>query len=206
MRTEKKSALHKTKATSASVYQLRIELDGITPLVWREVWIAGASSLIQLHHAIQAAMGWTDAHLHEFRIGDVVYATPHPEDAPERKIKDERRVKLHKTLGAITRFAYLYDFGDSWQHTITVKEIAPLPKYPRGSAFVSAGARACPPEDAGGFYGYQEFLDRYASSRRSSAVREFLQWAGEDFDPDRFDRHAANAALQRMAWNRWGEE
>ena len=31
-----------------------------------------------------------------------------------------------------------------------------------------------------------------------------MQWAGEDFDPLRFDRRAANAALLRMAWNAWG--
>jgi HAE1 family hydrophobic/amphiphilic exporter-1 len=29
---------------------------------------------------------------------------------------------------------------------------------------------------------------------------------GKDFDPDKFDRRAANAALLRMAWNQWGEK
>lgn len=38
---------------------------------------------------------------------------------------------------------------------------------------------------------------------RSLAAREFLAWAGEGFDPNRFDRHAANAALSRISWNRW---
>jgi len=32
---------------------------------------------------------------------------------------------------------------------------------------------------------------------------EFLKWAGKDFDPVRFDRFAANAALERTAWDRW---
>jgi hypothetical protein len=36
--------------------------------------------------------------------------------------------------------------------------------------------------------------------------KSFLAWAGEDFDPERFDRHAANATLLRMAWNQWGDK
>ncbi|CDQ10961.1 conserved protein of unknown function [Acidithiobacillus ferrivorans] len=39
---------------------------------------------------------------------------------------------------------------------------------------------------------------------KSEDVQSFLQWAGEDFDPGPFDRHAANAALLRVVWNRWG--
>jgi len=195
----------KTKASSASLYQLRIELEDITPPIWRRFWIEGNASLIKLHHTIQAAMGWTDAHLHEFQIGDILYATPHPEDSPERVIIDERRVKLHKALNGISRFGYLYDFGDSWQHIITVEEVAPPPKHPRGCAFIEAGERACPPDDAGGSHSYQEFLDRFAKNRKGKEVREFLEWAGEDFDPNKFDRHAANATLLRMAWNRWGD-
>ena len=196
----------KAKASSASLYQLRIELEDVTPPIWRRFWIEGNASLIKLHHTIQAAMGWTDAHLHEFQIGEILYATPHPEDWPERVIIDERRVKLHKALNGISRFGYLYDFGDGWQHTITVEEVAPPPKHPRGCAFIEAGERACPPDDAGGSYSYQEFLDRFAKNRRGKEVREFLEWAGVDFDPNKFDRHAANAALLRMAWNQWGDK
>jgi Plasmid pRiA4b ORF-3-like protein len=101
---------------------------------------------------------------------------------------------------------YLYDFGDSWQHTIAVEKIVPLPKHPRGCGFVEAGEWACPPDDAGGCYGYQKFLDQFAKNSKSKEVREFLSWAGEDFDPNQFDRHAANATLLRMAWNQWGGE
>jgi hypothetical protein len=59
---------------------------------------------------------------------------------------------------------------------------------------------------AGGRWGYQEFLDQRRAKPKSKEVAEFLAWAGEDFDPDRFDRHAANAALLRMAWNQWGKK
>ena len=75
---------------------------------------------------------------------------------------------------------------------------------PYGAAFVDAGQGACPPEDSGGAPGYQDFLDLLRDDPESEDVQSFLQWAGEDFDPGRFDRHAPNAALMRMAWNRWG--
>ncbi len=151
-------------------------------------------------------MGWTDAHLHEFQIGGVIYATPHPEDDVDRVIVDERRAQLHKVLQGISRFGYLYDFGDSWQHTISVEKIVPPPEHPRGCAYVEAGERACPPEDAGGSHSYQEFLNQFTKNPKHKDVRGFLEWAGEDFDPGGFDRHAANAALLRMAWNQWGDK
>ena len=190
---------------SAGLFCLRIELEDLTPAIWRRVWVDDRSSLSALHHTIQAAMGWTDAHLHEFRIGGVIYAIPHPEDDPERAIVDERRARLRKALDDISMFSYQYDFGDSWQHTITVEKRAPMPEHWHGCAFVEAGERACPPEDSGGPSGYQTFLDQLGDNPKHTEVRKFKQWAGKGFDPRKFDRHAANAALSRMAWNRWGD-
>jgi len=37
----------------------------------------------------------------------------------------------------------------------------------------------------------------------SEEAKEMREWAGLDFDPERFDRKAANAALDRMLWNGW---
>jgi hypothetical protein len=194
----------KAKTRRAKLYCLRIELAEIIPTIWRRIWIEERKSLIELHHTIQAAMGWTDAHLHEFQIGGVTYATPHPEDDLERLIVDERRVTLHKVLHGISQFGYLYDFGDGWEHTIIIEKRVPQPTHWRGCAFVETGERACPPEDAGGAHSHQEFLDQFARNPRHKGVCEFLEWAGKDFDPECFDRHATNAALLRMAWNGWG--
>lgn len=194
-----------TRTNSAGLLCLRVELDDLTPAIWRRVWVKDRSWLSALHHIIQAAMGWTDAHLHEFKIGDVVYAIPHPDDDPKRAIVDERRVLLFKALDGISVFSYHYDFGDSWQHTITVEKRVPVPEHWAGCAVVEAGERACPPEDSGGSSGYQEFIDQLASNPRHAEVRMFKQWAGKDFDPRKFDRHATNACLSRMAWNRWGD-
>ncbi|MGH8676240.1 MAG: plasmid pRiA4b ORF-3 family protein [Burkholderiales bacterium] len=183
---------------------LRIDLEGPRPPIWRRLWIGADVRLIDLHHAIQAAMGWTDAHLHEFQIGAVTYATPDPEDEDfDSVVVDERDVRLGEVLRGVSHFGYLYDFGDHWQHRIGVERLADATEIPPTHGFVEAGERACPPEDCGGADAYQAFLGQFAKSPRSRDVREFLEWAGEDFDASRFDRHAANAALERMAWNRW---
>ena len=54
-------------------------------------------------------------------------------------------------------------------------------------------------------FSIRSFLDQLAKNPQHKEVRAFLRWAGEDFDPNEFDRYAANAALLRMAWNQWGK-
>lgn len=186
-------------------YALHVALDEIDPPVWRRVWVEDQMTLGQLHHILQAAMGWSDAHLHEFAIDGRHYSLPHPDDDPDRRLEDERKVALRDVLKTGLEFNYLYDFGDSWTHRLRVERSRPMDE-PRGAAWVEAGERACPPEDSGGSSSYQEFLDQLKDAPRSKEVKEFLRWAGQDFDPARFDRHAVNAALLRLAWNRWGEK
>ncbi len=195
----------RSTTSAAKLFCLRIELQGVTPLIWRRVWVEGPMTLIKLHHIIQAAMGWTDAHLHEFHIDRAVYATPDPDEPDQRDVVDERRVFLQELLQQGKQFEYVYDYGDDWHHLITVERSKPLPENAGGYGYVEAGERACPPEDSGGCDGYQDSIDQLERDPGSDESRAFLTWAGEDFDPGRFDRHAANAALLRMAWNQWGD-
>ena len=186
-------------------YLIRVDLQDIRPVIWRQIWVEGQMTLVQLHHVIQAAMGWTDAHLHEFTIGEKHYGKPSDDDLIDYPILDERRFLLRDLLTADLEFLYLYDFGDDWRHTIRVERTEQQDE-PYGAAFVVAGVRACPPEDSGGSPGYQQFLDQLAADPHDEAVRSFLEWAGEDFNPDVYDRRSANAALLRMAWNGWGKK
>ena len=194
----------KPKAKQAYSYLLQVELEDITPTIWRQVWVGSGMSLHTLHHVLQAAMGWTDAHLHEFSINGKRYSLPGPEDDPKRLPVDERKILLGQMLEQGLEFKYLYDYGDSWTHVIRVEEVK-LVTEPYGAVFVDAGQCACPPEDSGGAPGYQDSLDLLREDPESEDAQSFLQWAGEDFDPSRFDRHAVNAALLRMAWNGWGK-
>lgn len=191
-----------------SVLIVKVELVDSEPLIWRRLYIDGRTRLDAFHHILQAAMGWTNSHLHEFTIRDKRYAPPDEEDQfVEIKSLDESKFRLNQLLKTDEVFEYLYDFGDSWQHKITVESMRDLDKDDNhaGRVWVQAGQRACPPEDAGGIWGYQKALDTLEASPCSEDAKAMRDWVGLDFDPDRFDRQAANAALDRMLCNGWIE-
>ncbi len=74
----------------ATVYQLKIVLEGIRPQIWRRVVAPADIRLSHLHLVFQIAMGWTDSHLHAFTIGGLQYSMPYE----ETDMEDERRVRL----------------------------------------------------------------------------------------------------------------
>ena len=181
----------KSSARSGNIYQLKVTLEEIEPPIWRRLEVPGDITLARLHSVIQLAMGWQDYHLHEFRIGDVTYGEPNPEFDDDREIKDDRRAWLRRAVSGVgEEFIYLYDFGDGWTHDIVVEDIRasePRIRYPR----VIAGARACPPEDVGGPYGYVDFLQAIADPKHTEHDG-MLEWVGGEFDPEAFDVDAKN--------------
>ena len=202
----KRSSKSLKSQSSPSVFILKIELLDSEPLIWRRIYIDGRTRLNAFHHILQAAMGWTDSHLHEFTVRDKRYAPPDEEDQfLEIETFDESKFRLNQLLQTGDAFEYLYDFGDSWQHRITVESIQDLGIGDRnaGRVWIESGQRACPPEDAGGIWGYQESLAILEDNPYSEEAKEIRVWAGLDFDPERFDRKAANAAIDRMLWNGW---
>ena len=96
---------------SVPTLQLKIELTGIKPVIWRRVLVPETITLPKLHLVIQAAMGWMDCHLHEFEILGERYGEPDPDwDMGDGPIS-EARVKLSKALQGMISFRYIYDFG-----------------------------------------------------------------------------------------------
>jgi len=55
------SARPRLRFADGAVYQLRVELEGVTPVVWRRLQVSGRASLHELHGAIQRAFGLDDA-------------------------------------------------------------------------------------------------------------------------------------------------
>jgi hypothetical protein len=181
----------KSKDTGV-VYQMKISLRDIKPPVWRRLQVKDCT-LSQLHDYIQICMGWDGEHLHAFEIGGEQYGEPDPDGMME--CEDEGKVKLSRVVNdGIKKFVYTYDFGDNWDHIITVeKEVAVEPgvHYPR----CTAGKRACPPEDCGGPWGYGDFLNAIQDPKHPEH-EELLEWAGGEFDPERFDMEEINARLR----------
>src|SRR5262245_10182657 len=115
-----------------SILQLKVTLANTKPPIWRRLQVPRGITLAKLQEVLQVAMGWEDAHLHDFVVGDDHYGAPDPE-APY--VQDSRKARLAQVAGqpGMTLF-YLYDFGDSWEHHIVVEK-AQAPergkRYPR---------------------------------------------------------------------------
>lgn len=179
-------------AAPTRVYQLKITLKDSKPPIWRRVEVPDDITLSKLHAIIQAAMGWTDSHLHMFTVGRTSYGVPDP--SYDDDVRDERRVKLNQLFTEPKqKFSYEYDFGDSWTHMVLLEQISesvPGVRYPR----CTAGKRACPPEDCGGIWGYADFLATITDPENPEHD-DMIEWVGGEFDPELFDLDEVNAAL-----------
>jgi hypothetical protein len=165
-----------------TMYTLDVRLRDISPPIWRAIEIAGSATLEDLHFAIQVAMGWTNSHLHQFVIGDASYGMVDVDDAEELDLEDECEFRLQDLVKHGESFRYEYDFGDSWEHEVTVKRVEKIAKSPEPRCI--AGARACPPEDCGGTGGYENLLQALADP--SHAEHEHLVEWSDGFQPEHF--------------------
>ncbi len=179
-----------------TVYRLYVFLPNISPPIWRRIELSSEDSLAQLHELLQIAMGWDGYHLHEFEIRGQRYGVPEAEfDLPRAVIKAST-VKVSTALPRVGEsLLYTYDFGDVWAHAVVLEDIPPAEqqaKYPR----IVDGARACPPEDAGGPRGYTRLIDILAKPKHKqhSQMRERV---GKSFDIERFSIKAANLLLKQ---------
>jgi hypothetical protein len=179
---------------SPNVFALRIALLDHQPEIWRRLLVPGSVRLNALHLIFQEAMGWTNSHLHQFRIGDTLYGT-HFDEWPDEELH-EVEFKLADVAQYNDRFSYDYDFGDSWEHEVLV-ERADTTHSSLKFAVCLDGANACPPEDCGGTGGYADLLEALADPAHPEH-EQYRQWTRKDFNPTAFDLTATNAALQSL--------
>lgn len=50
--------------SSITIYQFRVVLCGVSPLVWRRLLVASDTSIAELHEILQSAFDWSGEHLH----------------------------------------------------------------------------------------------------------------------------------------------
>jgi hypothetical protein len=149
----------------SQIYQLKIVLKGIKPPVWRRVLVSGDSTISFLHEIVQLAMGWSNCHLHQFLIRGKEYGVPyeggvHFADRPEKiKLSDFQ-------LRPQERFEYVYDFGDNWEHNISVEKTLPVDPAQTYPVCIT-GRGECPPEDSGGPWGYMARRKGHADDKNS---------------------------------------
>lgn len=190
-----------------SVYQLRVVLRGISPLIWRRLEVRSDATLADLHNVLQAAFSWDGSHLHRFVVhgteyGICYYGGPVFRDDPAKVSLADLGLRVGE------RFRYDYDFTDDWRHDIRVEQLLaadPNRRYPR----CTGGRRSGPPEDCGGPWAYLEGRQRHDILAVACLLGDILEHPEallgdyrdrlEELRPwldlERFDRRALNRAL-----------
>jgi len=168
--------------TNLNIAHLKITLKHINPPVSREVEVSTATILDQLHLIIQAVMGWENCHLWEFQARNTRWGPIDPQGGHEEEKIDAVEALLADLIGTNpSDLTYIYDFGDYWQHAITIEkhiEAQPGVTYPR----LLNATGACPPEDVGGEPGYELFLAAISDPAHPEH-EQMKTWAGGAFDP-----------------------
>lgn len=180
------------------IYQMKVRLLGISPMIWRRVLVPASTTLRELHGILQVAMGWEGIHLFLFDIYAVRYGSFELHAAnPDASLQ---QFGLRKN----ERFSYIYDMGDHWEHEIRIEAVNPPPQksYP----VCIGGSGACPPEDCGGPHGYLERRDEadgYDAWRDMGIMTEFLEDIVAADAPNRqvsdFLSADVEAAMERIA-------
>lgn len=187
------------------IYQLRIDLDCMKPPVWRRVEIDSSATFEDLHWVIQVIMNWDNSHLHGFHfrgmglfglLGEKVIA-PVLEDGLgigfDNNGLDEKKEVLSKHLSEGTSFKYIYDYGDSWEHTIKVEKVIEgkllCPKAIKGR--MNAPIEDFPP------YLEDKEQRKLCCEEMDFTLREYNQMY-KGYDPKACDIKAMNTKIQSM--------
>lgn len=191
-------------------FQFKIQIKGLTkPFVWRKIVVPASFTFLEFHEVIQAAFGWENYHLFEFKDkeygGNIRISTSTEEDLFDplfsSKVQEASKVKLSDIFtDDFYKIFYVYDFGDSWVHEITLLESTTDDQQKK--AVCLSGRGACPPEDCGGIYGYEEMKHVFQTMPDSEAADGYREWLGMDDDDvwnaNAFDINETNFYLEQV--------
>jgi Plasmid pRiA4b ORF-3-like protein len=209
-----------------SIYQLRLVLSRVSPLIWRRFLVSSETSIAQLHEYIQIAFDWSGEHLHRFRIHGKDYGIAYLggisfDDNPHRVPLSYFRLHLQE------HFRYEYDFMAHWQVQIRWEKILPLDRH-RAVPVCRGGRGAAPGEEQAGPLAYLQRLDRHrhefpfeAMSTMAELMQAWLNSGGDrramgdleelrdaiervavyhEFQPRRFDCREVNRKLRQASF------
>ncbi|MBK7309961.1 MAG: plasmid pRiA4b ORF-3 family protein [Sphingobacteriaceae bacterium] len=177
-----------------SEMKLKITLSGIELPIWRTIVVDSSSTFYELHHIIQIAFGWQNWHMFEFEMDDYIITMPNPEI--DLITVPANEIKLGKILSEGSIVKYQYDFGDCWDHIITVEEVSEVKV--RRLPYCLDGGRCAPPEDCGGVPGY-EHLVNVITNKKHPEHDEFIKFIlDNDFSLEYFNIKEVNRGLSEL--------
>ena len=197
-------------------YQLLIQLELDHHDIWRRIIIPSRATFYSLYKTIQEVFDWLDYHLHEFYVLEdserytsgrpfytyarklVIVDGSEPDvesflDPDKYEIKEERTICLSEVFRENKMCIYNYDFGDDWNHVITLEKVISDGKELKPLLVDRKGKR--PPEDVGGESGFDEYL-RIISDKNDPEYEEMIIWAEGQKERDR----TMDEINERLGW------
>ncbi len=184
-------------------FQFKIQLQNVSkPIVWRRVLVPSEITFDDFHYIIQDAFGWESEHMYSFspsgygssplielKLEDDENDFPFILSSNSTPSLDAEKTKLSSIFKKEGQtYVYIYDFGDDWVHKITLEKINETDNSL--SAILLDGKGACPPEDCGGPWGYEELKEILADKSNPNRA-EILEWLDlepdEEWDPQEYD-------------------
>ena len=189
----------------SSIFKFRIELEGSHPTISRELLVPSDFTFYKLHHIVQIVMGWENYHLYEFSIDSYRIGQKFEEDGfnGPNEIIDSKMIKIGDVLKSKgQKLEYLYDFGDYWQHSLTLERIIEDLTFP--FPVCCSGNLNCPPEDVGGLHGFYDFL-KIMNKPNHSEYQDLKKWVksklvaiDNTYDPEKLYIDKVNSILVNL--------
>lgn len=185
------------------IAKITVNLELLDRKVTRVIEVPMEIRLDEFHEVLITAFGWFGGHLYSFWVGAPYhrngFSWGHPEFAEENGEYSSEDYTLAQMfeMAAGRRITYVYDFGDDWRHKFNPtkpKEAAPDTVYPR---LIKAVGR-CPPEDVGGPWGYEDFLDALADPNHENHEM-YTEWRSGSFDPDDAEEEHLKRSVASLA-------
>lgn len=182
------------------IFQFKISLKDVRPKIWRIIEVPKDYTFDRFNIVILNTMGWKGNHLYRFNVpnpntglDDVITGSHCVEPHMKDSVILDTTVTLFEYFSFYNRIAtHDYDFGSGWCHDIIFEKdltVDARVQYPR----CIKGSLACPPENCGGPWIYNDFLK---ARIKSKVKHEELQNIPEDFDSEKFDINEVNERLR----------
>lgn len=194
----------------AKRYVIRIDMDGEGALpfrIYRRFEVPSNMWMEEFGPLVIELMGWNNSHLHSFTKDGKEYVCQWQyEDYLEQKITEEDEENSYNTM-TVSEFLsnpgdqieFMYDYGDSWQHVLTLEEVTDYEPESAHPSLILDGEYHCPPDDCGGVYGYAELLKIIADPKHPE-YKEYKQWLPRGFKSDVFDVDKQNKKLKKLGF------
>ena len=193
------SVEYKYPLIKSQKFVLRITLVGSSPRVWREIAVPSNIKLTSLAHVIVLAMGWQESHLSMFKKWRKEYHVyMDGADMYDYPIEDASDYALCDLLSKGEEMTFVYDFGDSWRHTVKVLDCLEYDKDEKQYIRLLDGKNACPPNDVGGINGYKEMLCILKEDPDDEEAQEYYTWLGSKWDEKFFPAIDTAIALNEL--------